>query len=378
MSLKNEPLIIYGAGAAGRCILRMLRKANALPLAFLDSKQIDGQSSIDGVPLFHPDSREASKFKTGFTLVLGIFNTAVNSRELTASLHRRGFLQVVTFVQFIRKMEKEQGWDSDLGLQTYWLDKLSTLERLKREKLQLVSLFHDRESKSIVENLLLYRETGDDTVYPEANLSDQYFPQDIVPLKTRMPFSLFLDCGAFSGDTLIQLTKSASPSTILQLQEIISFEPDSQNYLLLAKTTRRLASAFGHISFRNFPCAVWSKTEIIDFQADGLGSSTVRHGGKVPVQAVSIDESVLGMRSTMTEEKSYLKMDLEGSEIQALHGASHFIRQNRPLLAISCYHTCDHLWEIPYLISSWNLGYRFFLRQHGQNGMDTVFYGIPE
>ena len=80
----------------------------------------------------------------------------------------------------------------------------------------------------------------------------------------------------------------------------------------------------------------------------------------------------------MTGEKWYLKMDLEGSEIQALHGASHFIRQNRPLLAISCYHTCDHLWEIPYLISSWNLGYRFFLRQHGQNGMDTVFYGIPE
>lgn len=74
---------------------------------------------------------------------------------------------------------------------------------------------------------------------------------------------------------------------------------------------------------------------------------------------------------------SFIKMDIEGAELDALIGARHSIEKDLPVLAISAYHQPDHVWRIPLLIQSFSDQYRFFLRSHNEEGWDLVCYAVP-
>jgi hypothetical protein len=71
-------------------------------------------------------------------------------------------------------------------------------------------------------------------------------------------------------------------------------------------------------------------------------------------------------------------MDIEGEEPNALIGCKLLMQQLNPHLAISIYHNYDDLWRIPLYIQSINPGYKFFLRQHGNDSMDLVLYAVAE
>jgi hypothetical protein len=74
---------------------------------------------------------------------------------------------------------------------------------------------------------------------------------------------------------------------------------------------------------------------------------------------------------------TYVKMDIEGSEPEALAGARKIVAEHSPVLAISCYHRQDHLWKIPLQIASLNPNYRFHLRPHDLEMWDLICYAIP-
>jgi len=73
---------------------------------------------------------------------------------------------------------------------------------------------------------------------------------------------------------------------------------------------------------------------------------------------------------------TYIKMDLEGSEMHALKGAKSTILKNKPKLAISLYHNQSHLVDIYKFISGLNLGYKFYFRIHTKVGSDVVLYAV--
>ena len=76
---------------------------------------------------------------------------------------------------------------------------------------------------------------------------------------------------------------------------------------------------------------------------------------------------------------TYVKMDIEGAEVDALEGGRELISTHRPVLAISAYHLQDHLWTIPLVVDSFVKGYRFHYRRYGrQPNDDLVLYAIPE
>jgi hypothetical protein len=74
---------------------------------------------------------------------------------------------------------------------------------------------------------------------------------------------------------------------------------------------------------------------------------------------------------------TFIKMDIEGAEVDALIGARRLIENALPVLAICVYHQPDHLWRIPLLIRSFSDQYRFFLRPHNEEGWDLVCYAVP-
>lgn len=72
----------------------------------------------------------------------------------------------------------------------------------------------------------------------------------------------------------------------------------------------------------------------------------------------------------------FIKMDIEGAELEALAGASQVISTCRPRLAVSAYHRPSHLWEIPRAMRSLNPRYRLHFGHHTPIRWEGVFYAV--
>ena len=70
----------------------------------------------------------------------------------------------------------------------------------------------------------------------------------------------------------------------------------------------------------------------------------------------------------------FIKMDIEGSELDALQGAEQALRRHRPRLAISLYHRPEDFFAIPLWIDALGCGYRFHLDHYSCHREETVLY----
>ena len=86
------------------------------------------------------------------------------------------------------------------------------------------------------------------------------------------------------------------------------------------------------------------------------------------MNVIALDELLAGERAT------FIKMNIEGAEIDALYGAQNTIRRWLPKLAISVYHRPTDLWRIPQLVRELSDKYDLFLRQHDGGVIETVLY----
>jgi len=66
----------------------------------------------------------------------------------------------------------------------------------------------------------------------------------------------------------------------------------------------------------------------------------------------------------------FIKMDIEGAEVDAIRCASHIIAQHKPRLAISLYHKKSDMWVIPNMLKELCPEYRFWCRK---NAIDFEF-----
>ncbi len=70
----------------------------------------------------------------------------------------------------------------------------------------------------------------------------------------------------------------------------------------------------------------------------------------------------------------FIKMDIEGSEFNALRGAAETIRRFKPRLAISIYHNLHHFYEVPLFLDALGLGYKFHLGHYTIHGEESILY----
>lgn len=75
-----------------------------------------------------------------------------------------------------------------------------------------------------------------------------------------------------------------------------------------------------------------------------------------------------------TRRVDFIKMDIEGAEIDAIHGAKNLIREDRPTLAISSYHKPDDLWQIPLLMKTFRPDYKIYFGHHSPTPWESVTY----
>jgi len=354
-------VILYGAGQVGRDVCRVLTEAGIRVVCMLDRRAPGGETYL-GVPIHSLESCPvAPNRRDEIPLVVSIFNRDVDVPELARTLRTQGFTKIVSFVHL------HSAFSDALG-DRFWLTRRSYLDSQLQEIARAERMWADEESRALYRSLIALRRSGEynATLNPRPGQT-QYFPTDVPGWLSRTPLR-FVDCGAYRGDTLEEMISADLP-----VEASAHFEPDIENFAILVELVR---TRLGHIngSVMSWPCAVSDRSGLVCFQHGMQEASSISADGDASVTAVALDDVLVGWRPT------FIKMDIEGSEIEALHGAKHLIAENRPNLAVCVYHRPDHLWRIPLLLSDWpDLGgYRYYLRSHGFNGFDIVLYALPD
>ena len=150
-------------------------------------------------------------------------------------------------------------------------------------------------------------------------------------------------------------------------RKIFAFEPDAKNYSKLLENTAGL-------DLVAVPVGVWSAQTTLYFSPGKDAASGVQEEGTIEIKTDTIDH-VVG-----DHKIAFIKMDVEGSELEALKGAAHVIQRDMPVLAISAYHKQEDLITLPQFIAGCkneNFKYDIFLRHHGCTVPELVLYGIP-
>lgn len=349
----SVPVAIYGAGSVGRDSLRVLTSAGVLVRYFLDRLARPGQT-LAGIPVLRPDDPTLSANERGATpVIVTIFNAFVEMPPLHDQLRRLGWKPVTTFLEFYQPFARQLG-------DRFWLTDLDFYRPHGPALEATAALWADDRSRELFEQILRFRTTGDYAVLPAPDADGQYFPGDLPawPMPLR-----FVDCGACDGDTVAQLMKLGLP-----VEALAAFEPDGANFARLATALGHLAAGVASVSV--WPCGVSAETTQLRFDAGHGSGSAISATGSQLIQCVALDQALPAFRPNL------IKMDIEGAEYDALLGAREMIHRHRPGLAICLYHRPEHLWQIPLLVQSWNLGYRFFLRNYGLNGWELVLYAM--
>jgi FkbM family methyltransferase len=338
--------IIYGAGETGRRVRVLLEQHGIRIACFLDEK--GGENIfIDNIPVLKPDSPDADKTAN---VILAVFNHKTDIIPILSLLKRLGFAKVFTYTEFFIHFSDE------LPVH-YWLGPADLYKAHLSDIQTVFSMLEDDLSKELFLSLLQLRLTGNPTYIPQPQIESIYFPSDI---PGRNKPCHFIDCGAFCGDTLMSVKEKFG-----MLNSIRAFEPDLDNYKKMVQLNNDMHFSGDTVLV---PCGVWSSTVQLRFASNDSADSNVSEHGSSIVQCVALDDCLSGYDPTL------IKMDIEGSELEALKGCKNMIKSAHPELAISVYHKPDHLWEIPLFIKKIVPEYKCFLRSHGANGYDTVLY----
>lgn len=111
----------------------------------------------------------------------------------------------------------------------------------------------------------------------------------------------------------------------------------------------------------------------VSFRAGLYGCSHVTTGDGTGKNVVTVPVTTID--GTVGEEKiGFIKMDIEGAEFDALHGAQNVIVRDKPLLAISVYHRPGDMLAIMDYLRLLVPEYRFWLRHYSIGIADTVLY----
>lgn len=211
---------------------------------------------------------------------------------------------------------------------------------------QLIDSYFPREN-------IWYPRVG--TLY--ATNGQQYFDCPFVKPESD---EVFVDCGCFDGETSKQFVQWCNG----KYDKIIAFEPDVRNYKICEKECDKLKN------FILYPNATGSIRAKMKFNMGASGGSKIDENGLDEIYTESIDNVLQGQKAT------FIKMDVEGAELDSLKGAEKTIKKYKPKLAIAIYHKPEDILEIPQFIMECRSDYKLYIRHYTSCNFETILYAI--
>jgi len=238
---------------------------------------------------------------------------------------------------------------------------LNLLEDLFDSRERLYSL-HDRlgdeRSKMVLDALIGFRLTLDPLSLNGLVDQDPYFCLDLVTIDSD---EVIVDGGAYVGDSVEQLVEITSN----KFKYVIPFEPSVEIYEILKNKFN------DDVRVKPYRACLYNENTTLCFDGFGKRHSSITNdegGGGCPAVAIdSLEESA---------DITFIKLNIEAAEPEAIEGAKKTIAANHPKLAVAVYHRPDHLWSIVDVIDRIYPGYTFYLRQHDGGIIETVLYAV--
>ena len=349
----DQPVWIFGAGNFGQCLSQVLT-VNGIDVAgFVETKP--RSISVSNKPVF--DWQMLARDFPESQLVLGIFNRSIPFEVLIKIVNDAGFSNILMPWDIYDTFAEQLGW-------RFWLSKrnelLSYLEKIE----EVISKLADQESRDTLFRITAFR-LGQDNKFSSIKSKDnQYFNEITLPLLRGRNIN-YIDCGAYNGDTYIELIRQHD----IHCKISYLMEPDPENFKNLVENVKKLKGEGKAICL---PMAASDKYSILNFSS-GLGEGgTIREAGDIHIAAVALDELLPNLKVDL------IKLDVEGSEKKVLSGAVNIIKRSRPIIVISLYHNPQDVWDLPDYIFKITENYEYFVRQHYFNSFDCVLYAIPK
>ena len=353
-------IVLMGAGGLGRRALHGLRAHGVEPLAFVDNGPGRHGTTTDGVRVLSA-AAAAREFGRTAAFVVTIWGAHrphrfAHSRDQLRAL---GCDVVFPFPPLFWKY-------ADVLLPFYLQDLPSRVLEQREDVRRAFDIWEDGASRAEYVSQVRFRLAADFDGLAHPVDHPQYFPADLFEWSDD---EWILDGGAYDGDTVRALEKVHGS----RFGHLLAVEPDPANFAKLTGVVAELPQeARRRVDCRQVALGAEQRTLHLDPTGTAASAtSTEAAAGTIAVQAETIDALVAGERPT------FVKLDIEGFEIDALHGGRATIERHGPVLAVCVYHLQDHLWKIPLLLRRWRDDYALFLRPHNEEGWDLVCYAVP-
>lgn len=182
-------------------------------------------------------------------------------------------------------------------------------------------------------------------------------------------YATVFDCGAYIGDSIVQVCTDIPEKKVVYY----AYEPDHENAEII-RNNKEFHDLCYELNVLEY--GVGNKNAVLGFE---FPDNNQKDAGRF----VDVDDSFDGIKLEIRrmddlnldiKGRLYIKMDIEGAELDALKGAERLIKEHAPCLAICVYHRKNDMINIPAYINSLGCDYDYYLR----GGFHTIFWAIPK
>ena len=173
---------------------------------------------------------------------------------------------------------------------------------------------------------------------------------------------VFIDGGSLDGTSSVEFAKWSKGA----YSAIYAFEPNPKMVQECMDTLNTLSCH--KVYFYN--CALWNRKCRLNFNNESRSKwdACVSSDGIVSVEADSLDNIIGQNRVT------FIKLDVEGSELETLMGAANIIKRDHPRMAVSVYHKKNDIFDVAHYLLSLVDNYTFAIRHYHSDTIETILY----
>ncbi len=340
-NLKEKTIVIYGAGQAGESARSYFEQIGIKVDYFSDSDQSKYGKKISNIDCV--DKEEIKNIDNVFVVVSVHIHFKV-----VAEFLKKDNIEFIDFDSFAISNSTEE------------------LEKVYK-------LLNDSYSKEVFTKVLYSRFYSSTNILNEIYSENQYFEMN--KFTPKLSNEIFVDCGAYTGDTLVEFLKEYT-----DFGSYYAFEPFEINYNTLVNTVNELVGSKSNLKSKIVAemMAIGNDDAFVslinDYDANVPGATFETVANDSGIKVAKIDTYFKD-----TNSPTFIKADVEGFEMSLLQGAEETIKTKAPKIAICIYHKFEDLYTIINYIKSVDNSYKFGVRHHSKvNFAETVLYAWVE
>ena len=337
----GQEIFIWGSEEVGARVYKLAVTLGYTVLGFFDSKKEKQGLELFGIKISEPKNVDR-------TVIIASYNT---SEHLTQARILLGSRAVSTWEFLLLHSDtKTLPWNclqSPLNLDN------QTWNLLKKTASD-VNLMNPAEFwKQVAARFFVGIQSN--SVSPTHTAKEEYFIPEMSNINNQ---SIFVDLGAFNGDTLERYFNIPIEGN-LDSRSAVAVEADFKNF----------SNLYSRINQRNVYAlnAIIGETSGISFfnSTGDVRATVATNSSNSVVAMVTVDEIYRLFNFT------HIKFDIEGFEEQALRGAKSAIKFSNAVWSIASYHRVEDFWIIPKYFSK---KYSWMVSSHSQRPWDSTMH----